>query len=60
MDNEFEFGAYSDDVLYSLRETGFANEYFNMNNTQRLKFLNEILQILGYYGAYEINEEEDL
>ena len=52
-----EFGIYSDDVLYYLRETGFANEYFNMNNTQKLKFLNEILQLLGYYGSYEISEE---
>lgn len=52
-----EFGIYSDDILYYLRETSSANEYFNMNNTQKLKFLNKILQLLGYYGSYEISEE---
>lgn len=52
-----EFGFYADDIIYYLRETNFANEYCDMNNTQRLKFLNEILQILGYYGSYEISED---
>ena len=52
-----EFGIYADEIIYELRATGFSNEYFNMNNTQRLQFLNEILQMLGYYGAYEISEE---
>ena len=55
MDNEFGF--YTDDIIYYLKDTNFANEYYDMNNTQRLKFLNEILQILGYYGTYEVMEE---
>lgn len=52
-----EFGIYADEVIYALKATGFANEYYGMNNTQRLKFLNEILQTLGYYGSYDISEE---
>lgn len=55
MDNEFGFCA--DEVIYYLKNSNFANEYYNMNNTQRLKFLNEVLQILGYYGSYELSEE---
>lgn len=54
MDNEF--GRYADEILYCLKDVGFANEYYEMNNTQRLKFLNEILQTLGYYGSYDILE----
>lgn len=53
-----EFGIYADEVLYQLRSTPFANEYFGMNNTERLKLLNEILKILGYYAEYDINEED--
>lgn len=55
MDNEFGF--YADDVIYYLKSVNFANEYYNMNNTQRLKFLNEVLQILGDYGSYDVSEE---
>lgn len=51
-----EFGRYADEILYCLKDVGFANEYYEMNNTQRLKFLNEILQTLGYYGSYDISE----
>lgn len=54
MDNEFGF--YADDIIYSLEHSSFANEYYDMNNTQRLKFLNKILQILGEYGSYELSE----
>lgn len=54
---ENEFGFYADEIIDDLKDTNFANEYYDMNNTQRLKFLNEILQILGYYGSYEISEE---
>jgi hypothetical protein len=53
-----EFGFYADDIIYSLESTSFANEYYGMNNTQRLKFLNKILQILGDYASYEISEEQ--
>lgn len=52
------FGNYAEDILYSLDSSGFANEYSNMNNTQRLKFLNRILKLLGYYADYDINEED--
>ena len=38
-----EFGIYADEILYQLRSTNFSNEYWDMNNTERLKFLNEIL-----------------
>ena len=54
MDNEFGFCA--DAIIYDLKSSSFANEYYGMNNTQRLKFLNEILQILGYYGSYDVSE----
>ena len=53
MDNEF--GYYADEILYCLKDVNFANEYYDMNNTQRLKFLNEVLQTLGYYGSYDIS-----
>lgn len=55
MDNEF--GYYADEVVYYLRSSSFAIEYYNMNNTQRLKFLNEILQIFGEYGSYDLSEK---
>ena len=53
-----EFGFYADEILYQLRSTNFSNEYWDMNNTERLKLLNEILKILGYYAEYDINEED--
>ena len=37
-----EFGIYADEILYQLRSTNFSNEYWDMNNTERLKLLNEI------------------
>ena len=52
-----EFGFYADEVIYYLKHSNFANEYYSMNNTQRLKFLNKVLQILGDYGSYDVSEE---
>ena len=49
---------YADEILYQLRSTNFSNEYWDMNNTERLKLLNEILKILGYYAEYDINGED--
>lgn len=54
MDNEF--GYYADEIIYYLKDSYFANEYYDMSNTQRLKFLNEVLKILGDYGSYELSE----
>ena len=54
---ENTFGYYADEVIYYLKSSGFANEYYDMNNTQRLKFLNKILQLLGDYGFYDLSEE---
>ena len=51
-----ELGFYADEIIYLLKSTTFANEYYDMNSTQRLKFLNEILQVLGYYGSYDLPE----
>ena len=51
-----EFGYYADEIIYYLQDSNFANEYYDMNNTQRLKFLNQILQVLGKYGSYEVSE----
>lgn len=51
-----EFGFYADEVIYYLKNSNFANEYYDMNNTQRLKFLNKVLQILGDYGSYDVSE----
>ena len=50
------FGYYADEIIYYLQDSNFANEYYDMNNTQRLKFLNKILQVLSYYGSYEVLE----
>ena len=52
------FGNCADTVLSYLRDVDFANEYFYMNNTQRLKFLNEILKILGEFADYGVNEDD--
>lgn len=46
MDNEF--GRYADAIIYDLQSSNFSNEYYDMTNTQRLKFLNRVLEILGY------------
>lgn len=51
------FGYYADEVIYYLNASDFANEYYGMSNVQRLRFLNKILQILGYYGGYDLQEE---
>lgn len=52
-----EYGYYTDEAIQYLKSVNVANEYYDMNNVQRLKFLNEILQILGEYGNYELNIE---
>ena len=54
MDNEF--GYYADNVIDDLTCSSFANEYYDMTNVQKLKFLNKILQILGYYGTYDLSD----
>lgn len=53
-----EFGFYADEIICDLKNFNFANEYYDMNNTQRLKFLNRVLQILGDYGSYELSKVE--
>ena len=53
------FGYYADEVIYYLKCSNFANEYYDMSNIQRLRFLNEILKILGYYGEYDLQEGEE-
>lgn len=55
--DENTFGFYADEVIYYLKASNFANEYYSMSNSKRLKFLNEILQTLGYYGGYDLQEE---
>ena len=55
MDTEF---GITNEILDCLKCTGCANEYYYMSNTQRLKFLNEILKTLGEYAEYDINEED--
>jgi hypothetical protein len=55
--DENTFGFYADEVIYYLKASNFANEYYYMSNSQRLRFLNEILQILGYYGEYDLQED---
>lgn len=54
MDNEFGF--YADEIIYDLQHSSFANEYYSMSNVQRLKFLNKVLEILGYYGSYDLSD----
>lgn len=51
-----EFGFYADEIICDLKNSNFANEYYDTNNIQRLKFLNRVLQILGDYGYYELSE----
>ena len=52
MDNEFGF--YADEIIYDLQSSNFSNEYYDMANIQRLKFLNRVLEILGYYAGYDV------
>lgn len=54
MDNEF--GRYADEIIYDLQSSDFSNEYYDMTNAQRLKFLNRVLEILGYYAGYDVEE----
>lgn len=54
--DENTFGFYADEIIYYLNASNFANEYYDMSNIQRLKFLNKILQILGDYGTYDLSE----
>jgi hypothetical protein len=35
------------------QSSNFSNEYYDMANAQRLKFLNRVLEILGYYAGEE-------
>lgn len=55
MDNEF--GRYANAIIYDLQSSDFSNEYYDMTNTQRLKFLNRVLEILGYYAGYDVKED---
>lgn len=55
MDNEF--GRYADEIIYDLQSSNFSNEYYDMTNTQRLKFLNRVLEIFGYYAGYDVGED---
>lgn len=54
MDNEF--GRYAEAIIYDLQSSNFSNEYYDMTNTQRLKSLNRMLEILGYYAGYDMEE----
>lgn len=54
---DYGFGCCADEVLYYLKSSNFANEYYDMDNITRLKFLNELLQTLGDYGSYDLQEE---
>ena len=55
MDNEF--GYYADEIIYDLQSSNFSNEYYDMVNVQRLKFLNRVIEILGYYAGYDVKED---
>jgi hypothetical protein len=55
MDNEF--GRYTDAIIYDLQSSDFSNEYYDMTSIQRLKFLNRVLEILGYYAGYDVEED---
>lgn len=52
-----EFGCYADEVIQNLNSTDFRNEYFDMSNTERLKFLNLIMKLLSDFDA---RDEEKL
>lgn len=52
-----EFGRYADAIIYDLQSSNFSNEYYDMTNIQRLKFLNRVLEILGYYVGYDMSED---
>lgn len=55
MDNEF--GRYADAIIDDLQSSNFSNEYYDMANIQRLKFLNRVLGILGYYAGCDVEED---
>ena len=46
-----EFGCYVDEVIQNLNSVDFRNEYFDMSNTERLKFLNLIMKLLSDFDA---------
>ena len=55
-----ELGFYADEIIYYLKSTTFANEYYDMNSTQRLKFLNEILQLDSDLAELEAKEMKNI
>lgn len=54
---ENEYGYYADEVINALQSSFLSNEYYDMTNTQRLKFLNKLIELIAYYADYDVQEE---
>lgn len=54
---ENEYGFYADEVIDALQSNFLRNEYYDMTNTQRLKFLNKLIELIAQYADYDVHEE---
>lgn len=54
---ENEYGFYANEAIDALRSGFLRDEYGNMTNTQRLKFLNKLIELIAYYADYDVQEE---
>ncbi len=56
---ENEYGFYANEAIDALRSGFLRDEYGNMTNIQRLKFLNELIELIAYYADYDVQEENE-
>lgn len=56
---ENEYGFYANEAIDALRSGFLRNEYYDMTNIQRLKFLNELIELIAYYADYDVQEENE-
>ena len=54
---ENEYGFYANEAIDALQSGFLRNEYYDMTNIQRLKFLNRLIELIADYADYDIQEE---
>lgn len=54
---ENEYGFYANEAIDALQSGFLRNEYYDMTNIQRLKFLNELIGLIASYADYDVHEE---
>lgn len=54
---ENEYGFYANEAIDALQSGLLRNEYYDMTNTQRLKFLNKLIELIAQHADYDVQEE---